>query len=917
MAPPLDSDASKDSYSYKGTWSSRNDTSTAPEKLQSLGLISVTWFGKCEADKVSKGTLPIAAGNGGMYAMIFDNTFSKQMSKTATFVLLTYPSNAPPQSIHQPHHTQFSSTISSSSSTSAKSPTHLPTALPLTQGDFVPLQRDGGSNEVERPPSKEGSVTHTGSSPGYYTGTLQKRRRKRHQGFARRFFSLDFDSAILSYYHDRNSSMLRGAIPLSLAVIGANETRREISVDSGAEVWHLRASNWKEFFAWKDALERVSTQAASLSTPGPGTAPTVPSSNPVSDAIAAEDREWLSVEALVGRMVGTRDAVRRIITGPNSPPFHSPRTGLGIQSSAAEPSPVEAVEGDYFVERQKRSFWKRKPSSGTSSPDLYHRASSGQLAVPLTTVPNGVAIHGRSLSPSPTRKPEQPDDQLRGIAKDLDCIIADFSTLLNESKSRRQAAPASTGRRLSLDSTASEEFFDADAGELRKSQVLLIPDSDEEDSEEGLVTDDDSASSDGEDHHGQAGRQEGSRELELGLFPRSPKSLTPLPLDRVSRRSTVPKPKMLPPSLIGFLRKNVGKDLSTVSMPVSANEPISLLQRSSEQLEYSSLLVAAANAGKSSPEGLLHVTAFAVSAFSNTRVKERSIRKPFNPMLGETFELVREDLGFRFLAEKVSHRPVTMACQAEASQWTFTQAPAPIQKFWGKSVELIQEGAVRVFLHDTAECFTWSSATCFLRNIIAGEKYVEPVGTMTILNESTGQKAVVTFKAKGMWSGRNEDVTVEAFDPEGSPLPQGLAGKWTSSLSLTENGKEVKQIWCIGALVADAPSRYGFTDLAATLNEVTSIEADRLPPTDSRLRADQRAAEEGDLDSAEALKARLEEGQRQRRKEMEDSGSAWQPTWFTKVDGAKDAWIMKSGPDNYWERREKRDWQGVVNVLDF
>ena len=91
--------------------------------------------------------------------------------------------------------------------------------------------------------------------------------------------------------------------------------------------------------------------------------------------------------------------------------------------------------------------------------------------------------------------------------------------------------------------------------------------------------------------------------------------------------------------------------------------------------------------------------AFALSSLSSSRVRERAIRKPFNPMLGETFELVREDKGFRFVAEKVVHRPVRMACQAESQNWTFIQSPTPVQKFWGKSAELNTDGRVRIFLH--------------------------------------------------------------------------------------------------------------------------------------------------------------------------------------------------------------------------
>lgn len=39
-----------------------------------------------------------------------------------------------------------------------------------------------------------------------------------------------------------------------------------------------------------------------------------------------------------------------------------------------------------------------------------------------------------------------------------------------------------------------------------------------------------------------------------------------------------------------ILYNNIGKDLSRVSMPVALNEPLSLLQRLSEELEYAELL---------------------------------------------------------------------------------------------------------------------------------------------------------------------------------------------------------------------------------------------------------------------------------------------------------------------------------------
>ena len=46
------------------------------------------------------------------------------------------------------------------------------------------------------------------------------------------------------------------------------------------------------------------------------------------------------------------------------------------------------------------------------------------------------------------------------------------------------------------------------------------------------------------------------------------------------------------------------------------------------------------------------VAAFAVSAYGYCTA--RAGHKPFNPLLGETFECIRDDKGFKYIAEQVN-----------------------------------------------------------------------------------------------------------------------------------------------------------------------------------------------------------------------------------------------------------------------
>ena len=867
---------------------------------------------------------------------MFDNTFSKQLSKIVTVILLTYPSSSPPPASHHLHN-QDSANASSSSIVSSSQQKN--------------TSRAGGSRismDSETLPHEEpSSLSIKSVKQGYYTGILKKRKRKRHQGFARRYFSLDFTTCTLSYYMNQHSSALRGAIPLSLAAISANEKEREICIDSGAEVWHLRADTLVLWERWKNALDKAAEQAQAHKQAIQATRRHDTDTSVATVSLAAyqvaEDRGWAGVEALVGRVAGIRDAMRRLTVSMQ------PTDGVTSPESSAESSTVEnsplptPLPTTTPTTPDKRSFWKRKPSSTqphppavthTLHPALADKKTTTQAvalatAPPLIiTQPTGSTSHGEDLTAN-----------LRALLADLDSVVADFSTLLSENKQRRWlsrksefvSTPIATSRQ-SFETTASEEFFDADEGRERGRVGVLNDNSDAvaSDGEPTVAvepslheaTDDDSGDSEDESLH------ESSQPQKIDTQPsilEGPKDLSPLPLDGpLRRRVTVLASTVPPPSLIGFLRKNVGKDLSTIAMPVSANEPTSLLQRLAEQLEYSEILDTAVTISGDNGERILHIAAFAVSGFSNARLKERAVRKPFNPMLGETFELVREDKGFRFLAEKVSHKPVIMACHADAKEWTFTQSPMPTQQFWGKSAELNTPGRVRINFPSLGEQYSYTVATSFLRNIIAGEKYIEPVGTMNIHCETTGEKAIVTFKVKGMFSGRSEEVEVCAYDPRGQPYPYTLQGKWTESLSLfTDNSSTLlKKIWNIGSLVDQPNVRYGFTTFAAQLNEITSTEKGKIPATDSRLRPDQRMVEEGRIDEAEEVKRELEEQQRVRRKEMDEKGENWQPRWFVKVREYADeeVWRMKTSQEvseggDYWEQRKEGNWRCVPSIF--
>ena len=131
------------------------------------------------------------------------------------------------------------------------------------------------------------------------------------------------------------------------------------------------------------------------------------------------------------------------------------------------------------------------------------------------------------------------------------------------------------------------------------------------------------------------------------------------------RNLPAPAPDTSQVSIWGILRKAIGKDLSKIAMPVILNEPLGILQKLCEELEYSELLDAA-NLKQDPYDRMVMVAAFIISGYASSYY--RNGNKNFNPLLGETYELIRPDKGWKYVSEQVSHHPPISAtyCQSKA-----------------------------------------------------------------------------------------------------------------------------------------------------------------------------------------------------------------------------------------------------------
>ena len=106
---------------------------------------------------------------------------------------------------------------------------------------------------------------------------------------------------------------------------------------------------------------------------------------------------------------------------------------------------------------------------------------------------------------------------------------------------------------------------------------------------------------------------------------------------------------------------------------------------------------------------------------------------------------------------------------------------------------------------------------------------------------------------------------------------------------------------------------FGFNSLAINLNYINDEMKQLLPPTDTRLRGDQRLYENGQVDEADEEKIRLEVKQRKARKLREESGGVFTPSFFRESSHPylEGEIRYEYQADNcYWDRRERGDWTG-------
>jgi len=398
-----------------------------------------------------------------------------------------------------------------------------------------------------------------------------------------------------------------------------------------------------------------------------------------------------------------------------------------------------------------------------------------------------------------------------------------------------------------------------------------------------------------------------------------------------TRRSRIPDKPDISFSLWSIMKNCIGKDLSKIPVPVNFSEPISFLQRLCEDFEYSEILDRAATC-TDDYEQMALVAAFTVSSYSSTAIRAG---KPFNPLLGETFEFDRrEDLGWRCIAEQVLHHPPMVAQYCESEGWSCWQEFTMRSKFKGKYLEVEPLGITHLEFKNSGNHYTWRKVKTVVHNIVIGKLWIDQHGEMEVVNHTKGDKCYMKFEPYSYFGGTPKKVTGTVTNVDGK-VEWVLNGTWDSKMEGSKvigeamvKGKssleigDSKVLWKKNPIDPEADKYYFFSKFTCELNEPEEFVA----PTDSRLRPDQRMMEEGRWDEANTEKVRLEEKQRAVRRQREVEAELAQqegreyegpkPTWYRAVpDQFNGGKLIHEYQGGYWEAKEQQDWTKCADIF--
>ncbi|OQR86239.1 PH domain containing protein [Achlya hypogyna] len=281
-----------------------------------------------------------------------------------------------------------------------------------------------------------------------------------------------------------------------------------------------------------------------------------------------------------------------------------------------------------------------------------------------------------------------------------------------------------------------------------------------------------------------------------------------------------------------------GKLAVRLSLPIRVFEARSLLERVAEAWSYAPTYLTKAAATSDPIERMKYIMGFVVSGL-HCCVNQN---KPFNPILGETYEASLSD-GTLIFMEHVQHHPPVSAFYLQGPHESY-QLHGRYEfesSMSGNSITNFQNGTT------TFECalgkVKYELPQLKMGGVVLGERLVEWSGVARFVDSQANLAGTLDFDANDGFLGRS-GLTFSLQKRAKGGVHVKIDGSWLSQLRF-----DGKVVWDVAAVPVHLP-----------------VPVVRALPSDCRYREDLIELKAGDFDKAQACKVHLEEVQRHDKK---------------------------------------------------
>ncbi|EMP38167.1 Oxysterol-binding protein-related protein 8, partial [Chelonia mydas] len=398
-------------------------------------------------------------------------------------------------------------------------------------------------------------------------------------------------------------------------------------------------------------------------------------------------------------------------------------------------------------------------------------------------------------------------------------------------------------------------------------------------------------------------------------------------------------------SLIWMLLKQVrpGMDLSKVVLPTFILEPRSFLDKLSDYYYHADFLSEAA-LEENAYNRMKKVVKWYLSGFYK---KPKGLKKPYNPILGETFRCMwihpRTNSKTFYIAEQsrrdkstverspvysgtppergaqtestgerqlstycsedtaVSHHPPVSAFYVSNRKDGFCLSGSILakSKFYGNSLSAILDGDGRLMFLNRGEDYVMTMPYAHCKGILYGTMTLELGGTVNIACEKTGYSATIEFKLKP-FLGNNDSVNqISGKIKLGKEVLATLEGHWDSEIIISDKKTDVSEtFWNPTSEI----KQRRLTRYTVKFDEQDGFESEKLWQQVTR------AITNKDQTEATNEKCVLEDAQRKAAKERKLKGEEWTCKLFEQ-DSITGEW--------HYKYAETRPWDPLNDMIQF